>query len=311
VNNVIPPNTVIHFVAGNYHVSNLTPKAGVKLLGAGKDATNLLWDGTPQFAMIVNWRGGDGIEISDLTLNGQQDVRGITPMAVNTFDCNDVKIRNVRVTNFKGGTSEAFPLMIFCEGSSVTGAVIESCEVDHFVSGTGGATLLGFGHGGAGDPTARAIGTVQNNYIHDCPGVQALGGGGTNSVFQGNLVVGADKGWYRDSYPISGSQVINNQFINCTHYGIVATSNASGTDDSRNGCDRLIVSNNIITMDPAITEAVTGVLISGNYVTNTQVSGNSVTKSNANRYQYGFLLTGPGTVAHDNYASPGFTNIMP
>ena len=123
--------------------------------------------------------------------------------------------------------------------------------------------------------------------------------------------MGADKGWYHDSWPVNGSQVINNQFINCTHYGIVATSNASGTDDSRNGCDGLIVSNNIITMDPAITEPVAGVLISGNYVTNTQVSGNSVTKSNANQYQYGFLLTGPGTVAHDNYASPGFTNILP
>jgi hypothetical protein len=141
--------------------------------------------------------------------------------------------------------------------------------------------------------------------------VQALGGGGTNSVFQGNFVVGADKGWYHDSYPISGSQVINNQFLNCTHYGIAATSIASGTDDSRNGCDGLIVSNNIITMDLSVTEAIAGVSIMGNHVTNTQVSGNSVTKSNANSYQYGFLLTGPGTVAHDNYASPGFTNIMP
>ena len=64
-------------------------------------------------------------------------------------------------------------------------------------------------------------------------------------------------------------------------------------------------------MDPAITEAVAGISATGNHVTNTQVSGNSVTKSNANQYQYGFSLTGPGTIAHDNYASPGFTNIMP
>jgi hypothetical protein len=311
MNNVIPANTIVHFVAGNYHVSNLTPKPGVKLLGAGKDVTNFLWDGTPGFSMIVNWGGGHGILVSDLTLNGQQDVWGATPMAIHIYDSNNVTLRNIRATNFKGGASEAFLVTQFAQSISVTGAVIEYCEVDHFMSGPGGATLLGFGHGGSGSSANRITGTVQNNYIHDCPGVQALNGGGTNSLYQGNLVVGVDKGWYHDAYPISGSQITNNQFFNCTHYGIVATSNASGTDDPNNGCDGLIVSNNIITMDSAITEPVAGVAIWGNYVTNTQVSGNSVTKSNANRYQYGFNLTGPGTVAHDNYSSPGLSNIIP
>jgi hypothetical protein len=314
MNNVIPVNTVVHFVAGNYHVSNLAPKAGVKLLGAGKDMTNFIWDGTggtTNASMIISWGGADGASVSDLTLNGQQDIWGATPMAVVFFDSNNVTIRNVRATNFKGGANEAFPVMQFAESISVTGALIENCEVDHFVSGSGGATLLGFGHGGSGSDANHITGIAQNNYIHDCPGVQGLGGGGTNSLYQGNLVVGADKGWYHDAWPISGSQVINNQFINCTHYGIDATSNASGTDDPKNGCDGLIVSNNIITMDPAITEAVAGVSATGIHVTNTQVSGNGVTKGNANSYQYGFLLTGPGTVAHDNYASPGFSNIMP
>ena len=311
MNNVIPANTVVHFVAGNYHVSNLTPKAGVKLLGAGKENTNFLWDGTPEVAMIYSYGGAHGVLVSDLTLNGQQDIWGATPMAINIFDSNNVTLRNIRATNFKGGANEAFLVTQLSQSISVAGAVIEYCEVDHFVSGPGGATLLGFVHGGSGSGANRITGTVQNNYIHDCPGVQAFNGGGTNSLYQGNLVVGADKGWYHDSWPVSGSQIINNQFINCTHYGIVAMSNASGTDDPNNACDGLIVSNNIITMDPSITEPVTGVQITGNHVTNTQVSGNSVTKSNANRYQYGYQLTGPGTIAHDNYASPGFTNIMP
>jgi hypothetical protein len=311
MNNVIHTNTVVHFVAGNYHVSTLNPKAGVKLLGAGKDITNFLWDGTPQVAMIYSYGGAHGALVSDLTLNGQQDIWGATPMAVTIFDSNNVTLRNIRATNFKGGANEAFLVTQFAQSISVAGALIESCEVDHFTSGPGGATLLGFQHGGGGTSAHRIAGIVQNNYLHDCPGVQGLDGGGTNSLYQGNLVVGLDKGWYHDAWLVSGGQVKNNQFLNCTHDGIVATSNASGTDDPNNACDRLIVSNNIITMDPAITEPVSGLLISGNYVTNTEVSGNSVTKSNANRYQYGFYLTGPGTVAHDNYSSPGFTNILP
>jgi hypothetical protein len=311
MNNVIPANTVVHFVAGNYLVSTLNPKAGVMLLGAGKDITNFLWDGTPQVAMIYSYGGAHGALVSDLTLNGQQDVWGATPMAITIFDSNNVTLRNVRATNFKGGAGEAFPIAQFDQSISVTGAVIESCEVDHFVSGSGGATLLGLGHGGAVTPTS-VTGIVRNNYVHDCPGVQAFGsGGGTNCVFEGNLSVGADKGWYHDTNPLIGSQIKNNQFINCTHYGIVTTSAASGTDEPNNSSDRLIIANNIVTMDPSITEAVAGISATGNHVTNTQVSGNSVTKSNANQYQYGFSLTGPGTIAHDNYASPGFTNIMP
>ena len=310
MNNVIRANTIVHFAAGNYHVSILILKPGVKLLGAGKDITDFLWDGTPQLAMIYSHGGAHGALVSDLSLNGQQDISGATPMAITIFDSNNVTLRNIRATNFKGGANEAFLVTQFAQSISVTGAVIENCEVDHFVSGPGGATLLGFGHGGSGSGAHRITGTVQNNYIHDCPRVQALNGGGTNSLYQGNLVVGADKAWYHDTYPVSGSQIMNNQFLNCTHYGIVTTSNAGGTDNPDNGCDGLIIANNIVTMDPAITEPVAGISATGNHVTNTQVSGNSVTKSNANRYQYGFYLTGPGTVAHDNYSSPGFTNII-
>jgi hypothetical protein len=311
INNVIPANTVVHFAPGNYSVSNLTPKLGMKFLGAGKDVTNFFWNGEPQASMISSYGGAHGAEISDLTLNGQQDVWGVTPMAVVTFDCNDVKVRNVRVTNFKGGQSEAFPISIFCETVSVTGAVIENCEIDHFIPGSRGGTLLGLGHGGGGDPTARVSGIVQNNYIHDCPGlgIQGIHGGGTNSVYQGNVVVGVDKGWYRDSFLASGSQVINNHFLNCTHYGIVSSSNASGVDDPNNACDGLIVANNTITMDPTISVPVAGVLMVGSYVTNTQVYGNSVDKNTATWIQYGFNITSPTSIVHDNSASPGFTNI--
>jgi hypothetical protein len=311
INNYIPGNTVVHFAPGNYAVSNITPKPGMKFLGAGKDVTNFFWNGEPQSAMISSYGGAHGAEISDLTLNGQQDVWGPTPMALITFDCNDVKIRNVHVTNFKGGQSEAFLLSIFCETVSVTGAVIENCEIDHFIVGSGGGTLLGLGHGGGGDPTARVSGIVQNNYIHDCPGlgIQGIGGGGTNSVYQGNVVVGADKGWYHDCFPASGSQAVNNHFLNCTTFGMVATSVASGTDDPNNGCDGLIVANNTITMDPTVFWGVSGVLIQGSYVTNTQVWGNTVEKNNATSIQYGFNIKSPGSIVHDNFASPGFTNI--
>jgi hypothetical protein len=311
MSNAIPANTVVHFARGNYSVSNLTPKTGVQLLGTGKNVTNFLWDGEPQLAMISAYGGSDGVLVSDLTLNGQQDVWGATPEAVNIYDSNNVAIRNVRVTNFKGGASEGFPLVIFCGTISVTGELIENCEVDHYVSGgPKGASLLGLGHGGGGDPTSTVSGIVQNNYIHDCPGVQGIAAGGTNSVYQGNLVVGADKGWYHDSYRISGSQVIKNQFLNCTHFGIVSNSSAGGIDNPSDGCDGLIVANNIVTMDPTITVAVCGVGLGQTYVTNSQVWGNSVTKTNANQWEYGYLITGPGSIVHNNYASPGFTNII-
>jgi hypothetical protein len=311
INNYVPSNTVVHFAAGNYSVSNLTPKLGMKFLGAGKDATNFFWNGEPQSGMISSYGGAHGAEISDLTLNGQQDVWGVTPMAVITFDCNDVKIRNVHVTNFKGGQSEAFLVSIFCETISVTGAVIENCEIDHFIPGTRGGTLLGLGHGGGGDPAARVSGIVQNNYIHDCPGlgIQGIHGGGTNSVYQGNVVVGVDKGWYRDSFLASGSQVINNHFLNCTHYGIVSSSNASGIDVPNNACDGLTVTNNTITMDPTISVPVAGVLVVGSYVTNTQVYGNSVDKNTAIWIQYGFNIASPTSIVYSNTASPGFTNV--
>jgi hypothetical protein len=110
---------------------------------------------------------------------------------------------------------------------------------------------------------------------------------------------------------MSGSQVINNQFLNCTNYGIVANSAAGGTDNPNDGCDRLIVANNTITMDPTITVPVAGVAIGTASVTNTQVWGNSVTKTTANQWQYGYLILGPGSIVHDNYASPGFTNVLP
>jgi hypothetical protein len=94
--NVIPENTVIHFAAGNYNVSNLGLKRGFKLMGAGKDVTNFLWDGESQLAMISCY-SGDGVEVSDLTLNGQQDRWGVTPNGINTYDCNDVRIHKWRM----------------------------------------------------------------------------------------------------------------------------------------------------------------------------------------------------------------------
>lgn len=316
ISNVIPSNTIIHFTAGNYSVSGLALKPGTKFLGAGKDVTTFFWDGEPNpNSLLLAYNGAAGIVISDLTLNGQQDVWGSTPGAINAHDCNDFTIRNVRVTNFKGSsTSEAFPLVIFCDMTTVTGALIEYSEVDHCYRGTPanwpiGATLLGLGHGGGGDPNARIIGTIQYNYIHDCPAVQALGGGGTNSIYQGNVVVGAEKGWYRDVYPASGSQVINNQFLNCAYFGIVASSNASGVDDPTAACDGLIIANNTITMDPTTTVPVAGILIVGSYVTNTQIFGNSVTKSTATFIQYGLNIVGPGSIVYGNWASPGFTNV--
>jgi hypothetical protein len=252
-----------------------------------------------------------------MTFNGRQDVFGTTPAGINMFDSNNVKIFNVRLTNFKSvSTAEGFPLFIFCGNISVTGASIEYCEIDHFVRGTPpdwsiGATLMGLGHGGGGDPKSTVAGDVRFNYIHDCPNVQGLGGGGSNSLYDSNLVVGLDKGFYRDSFNASGTTVSNNQFLDCTHYGMVATSHASGTEDPLCGCDGFIFANNTITMDPTITEPVAGTLITGTYVTNAQVYGNTVTKSTATWIQYGFLLNGPGTIAHDNQASTGFTNITP
>ena len=313
MNNVVHASTVVHFVAGNYRVSNLTLKPGVKLLGAGKDITNFLWDGTggtTNTSMIISWRGAHGALVSDLTLNGQQDVCGATPMAITIFDSNNVTLRNIRATNFKGGANEAFLVGQFSQSISVTGAVIENCEVDHFVSGSGGATLLGFGHGGSGSGANRITGIVQNNYIHDCPRVQGLNGGGTNSLYQGNLVVGALNAWYHDTWPASGSQVINNQFINCTKYGIAATSDASGVDDPNNGCDGLVVANNMITLDPSVTTDMSGVMLRGVYITNAHVTDNTVTKTTATWVQYGFFLrTGPGLVSHGNQASRGLSNI--
>jgi hypothetical protein len=309
ISTVIPANTIIHFAAGNYQVSSLIPKAGMKFLGAGKDITNFLWDGEPAGPMISSYGGSDGALISDLTLNGQQDVWGVTPLAVTIFDSNNVIIRNVRVTNFRGGGTENFLVTLFAQTINVTGALIEYCEVDHFFIGPGGATLLGFGHGGSGDPTTRISGTVQNNYIHDCPGVQALQGGGSNSIYQGNVVLNPEKGWYHDSYPISGSQVINNQFWNCVHYGIAATSNASGTDNPNNGCDGLVVSGNTITMDPSIMVPIAGVQLSGHYVSNSSVTANVITKTTATWTQYGYMITGPNPTVRNNQISAGFTNV--
>jgi hypothetical protein len=317
LNNFIPAYTSIHFGPGNYSLSGITPKIGVNILGAGKDLTIFTWNGEHQLAMISSFGVAHGTEVSDLTLDGRQQVWGQTPAAIGFFDCNDVSIRNVRATNFKGAIdAEAFPFFIFCQNVSVTGGLIENCEVDHFVRGTPltfpvGATLLGLGHGGGGIPSTRVTGIVANNYIHDCPNVQAIGGGGTNSLYVGNLVVGSDKGWYHDSYQVSGSVVDNNQFLNCTHYGIVSSSNASGFDNPNNSTDRLTVSNNTITMDPSIMVPVSGIALGKNYVTNSQVFGNTVTKETAVYTQFGFLLIGPGTIAHDNWASPGFTNIIP
>ncbi len=139
--------------------------------------------------------------------------------------------------------------------------------------------------------------------------MQALNGGGSNTIYQGNYVVGAEKGWYHDTWPVSGSQVINNQFLNCTHYGIVATSNASGTDNANNGCDALTVSGNTITMDPSVMVPVAGVLLSGKYVSNSTVTANNITKTTAVWTQYGYNVTGPNPTLQNNQTSAGFTNI--
>jgi hypothetical protein len=238
-------------------------------------------------------------------------------MAINAVDCNNFTVRNVRVTNFRGApTAEGFPLAIFCDTISVTGGLIEYCEVDHCYRGTPptssiGATLVSFGHGGSGDPTTRVSGTIQYNYIHDCPTTQALGGGGTNSIYQGNVAIGCNIGWYRDVYLANNTQVINNQFLNCKSFGVAASSNASGIDDPGSACNGLVIANNTITMDPTIDEPVAGILTVGSYVTNTQINQNSVTKDTATSIQYGINAATPGSVVHDNVISPGFTNIYP
>lgn len=309
MNNTIPANTVVHFVAGNYQVSNLALKQGVQILGAGKDVTNFLWDGESQVAMISSNGGAHSALVSDLTLNGQQDAWGQTPVAITIFDSNNVIIRNVRATNFRGGNSEAFLVTQFGQDISVTGALIESCEVDHFVSGPGGTTLLGFAHGGSGSPNNRISGIVQNNYIHDCPGAQALNGGGSNSIYQGNLVIGAATAWYHDTFPASDTQILNNQFLDCTHYGIAATSSAGGTDQQFDSYDGLIVQGNIITLDPTVVTDMYGVAMWGNYITNLQVIDNTVIKAAVFNGQFGFSIgCGPGLVEYGNQATAGLWN---
>ncbi len=161
VNNQLGTNVIIHFAPGDYKVSSLTPKAGVQFLGAGKDLTRLLWDGESVQALFSSYGPSDGTLISDLTLDGQQNLWGATPMAVTIFDSKNVTLRNLRVTNFRGSTFEAFLVTLFAQTKSITGCLIEYCEVDHFYVTPNGATLLGFAHGGSGSASHTISGSVQ------------------------------------------------------------------------------------------------------------------------------------------------------
>ena len=310
----VPAFSTVHLAPGTYTVSGITGQLGLKLRGAGKDVTVLQWNGIMPDgrAMIYSQSGAHGMEVSDMTLDGQQNLYGETPLAINFFDSNDVKIQNIRATNFRGGAFEAFLVTLFCGSTTVTGGLIDGCEVDHFYRGTGGSTLLGLQHGGGGSLTNRIHGAVTNNYIHDCPFVQGLDGGGTRSLYQNNVVDGCWLGLNHDTALVDDSYILNNQFLNCGHYGINLRTDAGGPDMATNACNGFVVANNLVTLNAGITGDTAGVLIQGAYNTNVQVYGNTVKKDAVTGpWQYAFYVsTGPGLAVGPNDASPGLSSVF-
>jgi hypothetical protein len=307
INSVIAEQTLIHLLAGVFHVIELAPKAGHRLVGAGKYATTFL--GVSGEGMIRSWGGAHGAQVTDLTMDG-----GATnAFAVQFFDANDVLVRNVRATNFKNKpVGESFTVAIFAQGMSPVGLLFDHVEIDNYIGGAGGATLLQFGHGGSGDPQHLCTGVIQGCYIHDCPLVQAIGMGARNSVIKGNLVVNCVNGAYWDSWPTINVQVLENFFLNCRHMGIIANGRASGHDDPINSSEGLVIADNVVAINDALESDCCGVGISGSYVKNTQVLRNQVIKNSIfGNWQKGFDLEAPGTVAADNFASPGLVNTWP
>lgn len=307
INDQIPEGVLIHLLGGTFHVSELAPKAGMKLVGAGKNAT--VFFGVGGEGLVRSWGGANGAAVSDLTMNGQ----GMTAFAVQFFDSNDVVVRNIRVTNFRGlPAGESFVVHCFAQSMSPSGLMFERVEIDGYVGGPGGATLIGFGHGGGGDPQNMCTGVIQGCYLHDSPGVQAGFMGGRNCIIRGNLVERCLRGAYWDTWPMVGCQVIENFFLQCPGGGVTMNGHAGGHEDPNNATEGVVIADNVVELPDAETEAVVGISVAGQYVKNTLVARNQVIKNVvAGNWQRGYQLEPPTTVARDNYASPGLFNVWP
>lgn len=311
-------NETVHLAAGTYSLAPITITGdNFKLLGAGKDKSTIQWDGTgisTSNTALIYVTTADGFEASGLTIDGRSDAYANTPTRGIISDSgNNVTYRYVRVTRLDYTTVnyELFPLGILTgSDASVTGAVIENCEVDHI---DGYATGIVFGYNGV-DPTQTVTGVMRGNYVHDSPTINGIGlGGSRNCVITGNRVIGANAGFNRDSAIGENDLITNNHFTGCHQYGLIWTCRANGTDDATAASKGLIIEGNTISVTGERNDTAI-INVSGSYLTNTSILNNDLTCTGTpNKYMYGMQLDriGTGTVVRDNRETAGMSNFGP
>jgi hypothetical protein len=215
------PNTIIHLLPGVFYTkgysanrSDLRLKAHQKIIGAGVDVTFIRRDNAFYKDVQVEgelWGIGDGIEISNLTVDAAAVGNEIYKKQGISIGGSHCVVRRVKVINVTGHFEagyEAFGISLGEPGA--TGGLISECEVSS-VQGNYCTAIALSGHGLV--ELNKVIFPVPTNAA---PGLfQAYQANATrNAVFRGNTVDGGTFGFYTDTFSETNLVIENNFFRN-------------------------------------------------------------------------------------------------
>ncbi|BDS05480.1 hypothetical protein NT6N_05200 [Oceaniferula spumae] len=174
------PGDRVLIPAGDFQISNsIVPKAGIAVVGAGRDLTKVEFMGTSPKPMIrIQSSGLDGVELTGFTLDGLG-----TSLATQGIEASGTKghyIHGIRVSNLTDGSGFG-PHGIYCSGS-VRDSIFEDNEfVNIGVASTWGAGIR-LAAGCSGN-------IVRGNLIDHVGRGGILLNGATDTIIRNNTVI--------------------------------------------------------------------------------------------------------------------------
>jgi hypothetical protein len=248
-------------------------RAGQRLVGDGVDKT-IIRRSNPNndlYYVLGSAAGEPNVEISDLTVDGNYWASSVSTISVGGLNCGNLaRVRGVKITGtsgnttFNNGDAELYSLRMSgttiggAVDRSVTGGLIENCEVSNIKGGYISGIMPGAGQV-----------VVRNNRIflpHWTPastdnpshkGAPCINLADTvNSIIEGNVTSGGYTAEYSDTGFHTNVMIANNQFNDCIR-GIEFLRGYAASVDS------LFINNNIIQLssDSSVSDARYGVIL--------------------------------------------------
>jgi len=224
----LPPNSIIHVMAGTYQTHGIEVRSGIQILGSGIDVTVLQFPpGTPNGSVVIVTAGQSGVActnnvVSDLTCDCNYSSGSYTYSGIGLAGTKHT-IRRVKLINAAnmGNAVEAWGLMIAnWTLDHSDGNTIEECEISGFNHATPGTDLCAIGFI-SGSGISEPVGILRNNHIFATDSDTSLVFGliaQSGDIVEDNYVDGAYAG-SRSENAETNVLFLHNVFKNC-EFGI-------------------------------------------------------------------------------------------